>query len=570
MEFLEGWILTLTIFAPVVGAVLIALLPREAVRAVKAVATAAALVSLVLAALVVAMFFAAGPTGDYVLEQDVAWIGGAAMPGVDIRYHVGVDGISVFLLALGALLLPLAVVGSFGSVMERRKEFYVLLLLLGGACMGVFCAMDLLLFYIFFEFTLLPLYFLIGIWGSQERRRAATMFFIYTIAGSLLTFAGVLFLAVLGRQETGVLSFDIRQLAELGRSGAIGFAVQAALFWAMFAGFAIKVPLFPLHTWLPLAHTEAPTAGSVMLAGLLLKLGSYGFLRFCLPILPEASFAFAPFLGLLAVIAIVYGALAAWAQRDFKRLVAYTSVSHMGFVMLGMFALKPVGVAGSVLYMVNHGISTAALFFVVGMIYERVHTRSMDEVGGLAERMPVLTAFAVLFGLSAVALPGLNGFVSEFMVLLAAFTSEAPGPMRLGVGPIPLAYGVVAAFGIVLSAVYILYLLRRVFFGPVRLPERYEGAVRDVSGREIGVMAPLAVLVVLIGLWPGPMIDGIMPAATDVSQAVLMRQDDVPAGAMFVDDERAALTQVSDVGERSGASAEDLNSVKVFVDGRHR
>jgi len=522
MNWLEHWILTLTIFVPTAGAVLIALTEARHVRVIRALALTASLVSLVLAGLVVGGFLACGPSSGYLLEQSVLWIGPPVFPAVEIRYHLGVDGLSVFLLALTALLLPLAIAGSFRSISERQKEYFILLLILGSACMGVFCAVDLLLFYIFFEFTLVPLYFLIGIWGSDQRRAAANKFFIYTMAGSVLMFAGVLYLALKTAGQGGPIRFDIPTLASLAPAGLIDVDTQYWLFLALFAGFAIKVPLFPLHTWLPLAHTEAPTAGSVILAGVLLKLGTYGFLRLCLPILPQAALGLAPLMAALAVVAILWGALAAWAQNDFKRLVAYSSVSHMGFCMLGLFTIRPVGVAGSLLYMLNHGISTAALFFVVGMIYDRYHTRRMSEVSGLASAMPRLTAFAVLFALSSIALPGLNGFVSEFMVLVGAFTSARPTD-NLPAGPVPLSYAIAAAGGVVLSAIYMLYFLRRVFFGQTtRLAPTKSDLPADLTCREISLLAPLAVLVVLLGLWPGPVIRAIMPACTALTQKIGM------------------------------------------------
>jgi len=519
MNILENWILTLSIFTPAVGAVVIGFLKGQKARAIKTVAVIVSLVTMVLAGIVVGYFFKVSPTDQYILEQNVLWVGPPSMPNVEIRYHLGVDGLSVFLLAMTALLLFLSVVYSTVSVIDRIKEYYILLLILGASCMGVFCAVDVLLFYIFFEFVLIPLFFLIGIWGGEERQFAATKFFVYTIVGSLITLAGVLYLALQARSLGGPVSFDIPQLIRLAQTGEFSLAAQLWIYVAMFTGFAIKVPLFPLHTWLPLAHTEAPTTGSVFLAGVLLKLGTYGFLRFCLPLLPQASIYFSPLMATLAVIAILYGALAAWIQTDFKRLIAYSSVSHMGFVILGLFTVKTVGLVGALLLMVNHGISTGALFLVVGMIYDRYHTHKFGEIKGLAPSMPVLTFFAILFGLSSMGLPGLNGFVSEFMILVGAFTSVTdqggtpPGPLHM-------VFGVVAAGGIALSVIYILTFIRRVFFGVESLPPRSSRFTRDIDAREIGVLVPLAVLVVLIGLWPGPITRAMTPACRKVVETI--------------------------------------------------
>ncbi len=520
MNVLQNWILTLTIFTPAAGAIIIGFLSHRQTRTIRTVALIVSLVSLILTGIVVTRFCQAGPTDTYVLEQNVLWLGSPSLPGVEIRYHVGVDGISVFLLAMTALLLFLSVVYSTVPVTERIKEYYIFLLILGTSCMGVFCAVDVLLFYIFFEFVLVPLYFLIGIWGGENRQFAATKFFVYTIVGSLITFAGIIYLALQARNLGGRVSFDIPQLIRLAQTGTFSTATQLWIFAAMFVGFAIKVPLFPFHTWLPLAHTEAPTTGSVFLAGVLLKLGTYGFLRFCLPILPQATLYFAPLMAFLAVIAILYGALAAWAQADFKRLVAYSSVSHMGFCILGLFTAKPVGVTGALLLMVNHGISTGALFLVVGMIYDRYHTHKFGEIRGLARTMPVLTFFAVLFGLSSMGLPGLNGFVSEFMILVGAFTS-ATSSGGTPPGPLHMMFGVFAAGGIILSVIYILHFIRQVFFGPEHLPPSDPRYSRDLGPREIGVLAPLAVLVVLIGIWPEPITRAMMPACKAVVDTIM-------------------------------------------------
>jgi len=518
MELLRSSILTIVIFLPLLGAVVVCLLPAAAHGAIRRHALAASVVTLLLTLVAVALFLDEGvgaPVGGrFALELDLPWLTGVGLPiaELDVRYHVGVDGVSLWLLVLTALLSPLAIWASFSGIQDRIKEYYALMLALETGMLGVFCAMDLLLFYVFFEFTLVPLFFIIGIWGGPEKRRAANKFFIYTIAGSVLTFAGILYIAYLGwlNSDPRRFTFDLQALYSLAERGLLPQDVQWWLFLAFAAGFAIKVPLFPLHTWLPLAHTEAPTAGSVILAGVLLKLGTYGFLRFSLPMLPAAATHFAPLAAVIAIAGIIYGALAAWVQDDVKKLVAYSSVSHLGFCMLGMFSLKLAGLTGSLLYMVNHGLSTGALFLVVGMIYERYHTRRIDAIGGLGRRMPWLAFFLVVFTLSSVGLPGLNGFVGEFLVLLGTFNSRGH-PGHLGI-----AYAAVAATGIILSAVYMLWMCRRVLFGPLKepagTPDTSHGLAHDLTAREIGILAPIGVLCVLIGVWPRPLLDVMQPA----------------------------------------------------------
>ena len=512
---MDHWILTLIIFLPLVGAVGL-MLPRPGDDvAIRRGALAISLITLGLTVVAVGMYQRAWATGAigqsrYLMTAYLPWIGGGdGASTVDIAYRVGVDGISIWLLALTSLLSPLAIWSSFTAIRTRVREYYVFLLLLQVALAGVFCAMDLLLFYVFFEFTLVPLFFLIGIWGGSERRRAAVKFFVYTIAGSVLTFAGVVYLAYFAFTRTGTLSLSIERLTALGRDGLIPFNVQWWLFLAFAAGFAIKVPLFPFHTWLPLAHTEAPTAGSVILAGVLLKLGTYGFCRLSIPILPLASRELAPVVAVVAIIGIIYTALAAWVQKDVKKLVAYSSVSHLGFCMLGLFSLKVAGVSGGVLYMVNHGLSTGALFLVVGCMYERYHTRDIDKVGGLARRMPWLAFFLVFFTLSSIGLPGLNGFVGEFLVLLGVATS---GGTLDGFAPGPLGYGYVipAALGIIFGAVYMLWMCQRLLFGPLKeppdTPDTSRGLTRDLTPREIGILAPIALCCVIIGVYPRPLL----------------------------------------------------------------
>jgi NADH-quinone oxidoreductase subunit M len=386
--------------------------------------------------------------------------------------------------------------------------------------LGVFAARDLILFYIFFEFTLIPLFFLIGIWGSEDRRYAAIKFFLFTLAGSMLTFLGLLAIVIWDSYQSpdGTLTFSIPTLVEHLRAHPLDPTVQLWIFLALFAGFAIKVPLFPLHTWLPLAHTQAPTAGSVLLAGILLKIGTYGFLRFSMPLLPDATAACLPWLMWLSVIGIVYGALLALAQSNIKKLIAYSSVSHLGFCMLGLFALNKPGLYGGVLQSINHGLSTGGLFAIVGMIYDRYHTREIADLGGLAKRLPLLATFMMLFTLSSIGLPGMNGFAGEFLVLAGMFQrgyAEAPPIYSVQW----LAIAVLAVSGVVLGAWYMLWLVERVFFRKLREPAHHshEAPIRDMSLREGLALAPLLVFVFWIGLAPQHF---LAPMSQDLDQVL--------------------------------------------------
>jgi len=527
----QSWLLTAITFAPLVGAALLMLPPWGDAASIRRTAMLASLVTLALAGVGVYKFYEVAPRTSsqepaYVLRMDREWLlggfgneGSNASPtplGDDgkpikagIGYRLGVDGISIWLLALTALLMPLSIWSSFSAIQDRPREYYALLLLLETGLLGVFCALDLLLFYVFFEFTLVPLFFLIGIWGGPQRRPAANKFFIYTLSGSVLTLAGVIYLAYYSYVTLGYVTLSIEELIRLGQQGFLSPRLQWWLFLAFAAGFAIKVPLFPFHTWLPLAHTEAPTAGSVILAGVLLKLGTYGFCRLSIPMLPAASWELAPVVAVVAIIGILYAALAAWVQRDVKKLVAYSSVSHLGFCMLGLFSLKLAGVNGAVLYMINHGLSTGALFLVVGCLYERYHTRDIHEIGGLARPMPVLAFFLVFFTLSSIGLPGLNGFVGEFLVLVGTALSPTTRDLRAA-GPLGYGYVIPAALGIILSAVYMLWMCQRVLFGPLRepphTPDTSRGLSRDLTRREIGILAPLAVCCLAIGVYPAPLL----------------------------------------------------------------
>lgn len=415
-----------------------------------------------------------------------------------LEFYLGADGISALMLALTALLTFSAVLISWEAIQDRAKEFYICLLALEAGMLGAFVAFDLILFYVFFEFTLIPLFFMVGIWGGAQRQFAAYRFFIYTLAGSVVTLVGLVALVLKVMSQTPLATpFSIPDIAEALRTQPLPDSWQIALLLALSAGFVIKVPLFPFHTWLPLAHTEAPTAGSVLLAGILLKLGTYGFLRICLPLLPAAVSGFGvPVFATMATIGIVYGALGALAQSDIKKLVAYSSVSHLGFCMLGMFALNSEGITGSVLQMINHGLSTGALFLLVGMVYDRYHTRELSELGGLATRLPLLSVCMVFICMSSIGLPGLNGFVGEMLALIGMFKAN-------------VIYSAIGATGVILGAWYLLDMLRRAFFGPLKEPAAAHGPIGDINARELISVAPLMALCLWIGLFPRTVLEVI-------------------------------------------------------------
>jgi NADH-quinone oxidoreductase subunit M len=442
-----------------------------------------------------------------------------------IEFYVGLDGLNVWLIALTAVLMVSSVLVSWKAIRERVNEYYAWLLALHTGLLGVFLSFDIILFYVFFELTLVPLFFLIGIWGGPERRHAARKFFIYTLTGSVITLLGVLAVVLVcyHTQPTHPLSFSIPELVRTVNDSIGGPAVRDPAFWqafqvwvflALMAGFAIKVPLVPLHTWLPLAHVEAPTAGSVLLAGVLLKIGAYGFLRLCLPLAPDASINLGlPLIGTLAVIGIIYGALCALAQDDIKKLVAYSSVSHLGFCMLGMFALNAAGLTGSLLQMVNHGLSTGALFLLVGMLYERYHTRKMADYSGMGARVGLLAAVFVFISLSSVGLPGLNGFVSEALCFFGMFAVNR-------------ALAIAGTAGIVLGAWYLLTLVMRVFYGPLEEPHvERPGAVHDLSGREWLTLVPIMALCLLLGVYPQPLIKTSRPDIEVIANIVKQRRE---------------------------------------------
>jgi NADH-quinone oxidoreductase subunit M len=480
MEFLLQP-LNLVTFFPLVGVLVILFLKPEQKNAARWVALITSLITFGISIVVLAMF--EPDKADLQMVINIPWI---QVAGWDITYSLGVDGLSILLVLLTTLLTPISILSTWTAVEEGVKQFMLFFLLLEVGMVGVFLAQDLFLFYIFWEFTLVPMYFLIGIWGGPRRIYAAIKFFLYTMAGSILMLLAILWLGIKGG------TFSVPGLIA-GGSAIIPLNIQFWLFLAFAAAFAIKVPMWPLHSWLPDAHVEAPTAGSVILAGVLLKMGTYGFLRFNIPMFPTASLQLAPWIAALAVIGIIYGAIVSYPQKDVKKLVAYSSVSHLGFVMLGLFALNAQGIEGGILQMVNHGISTGALFIIVGMIYERRHTRQMNAFGGLWKIMPIYGALTLIVTLSSMGLPGLNGFVGEFTILLGAFGSEALGSYW---------FAALAAIGVILAAIYMLYFFQKLFLGPVDKDENRK--LLDLNAREIIVLVPLIILIFWIGLYPSP------------------------------------------------------------------
>lgn len=547
MDFLSpNFLLLLSLVIPMTGAGLIWLLCARDDSTAPGLALMFSLVTLAAAAGVVFQFPTSG-SEEIIKQQSYGlfeknWL---SFGDLSINFSIGLDGLGLWLYGLSALLVVTSVLVSWESVKKNRAGFYALLMLLECGMLGVFIARDLILFYVFFEFTLIPLFFLIGVWGSDRRRYAAIKFFLFTLAGSVLTFLGLLTIALWYEtfsipQLTAIVMGEEPTLA----AGFMDSRVQAVIFVALFAGFAIKVPLFPCHTWLPLAHVEAPTAGSILLAGVLLKIGTYGFLRFSIPLLPDATAYLMPYLLWLSVAGIVYGALVALAQSDIKRLIAYSSVSHMGFCMLGIFALTRLGVQGGALQAINHGISTGGLFAVVGMIYRRYHTREIRELGGLARRIPVLAFFMVFFTLSSIGLPGLNGFAGEFLLLCGVFqrafellSDSATAEYAQQYGMQFMAIAVLAVSGVVLGAWYMLWLVQRVFFGPLKEPQHDEGEeIKDISWYELGALVPLAVFAVWIGLAPQFFLERMSPTLerlTEVPNAswdIRLAETDVDQG----------------------------------------
>lgn len=486
--------LVLMTFFPLVGVLVLVFLAPQQKNAMRWTALGTSLVTFAISLWVLFLF---DPNKADNLLVQLPWF---RLAGVPIQILMGVDGLSILMVLLTTFLTPIAILSTWKAVEEQVKGFMIFFLLLEVGMLGVFLALDLVLFYIFWEFTLIPMYFLIGVWGGKNRIYAAVKFFLFTMAGSVLMLLAILYLGL----QAGSFSQP-----ELVANRSLFAGAQLVLFLAFAIAFAIKVPVFPLHTWLPDAHVEAPTAGSVILAGVLLKMGAYGFLRFNLPLFPQASIQAAPVMAVLAIIGILYGGAVAFAQKDIKKLVAYSSVAHLGFVTLGIFALNPEGLSGGILQMVNHGISTGALFLLVGMIYERRHTREMSEYGGLWKAMPIFGGISLVVVLSSVGLPGLNGFVGEFTILLGAFGSKVFGnPWFAGI----------ATLGVILAAAYLLKMFEKTFLGPITKEENK--SLKDLNLREIITMVPLLALIFWLGIYPQPFFNLINPAVERLVQLV--------------------------------------------------
>jgi NADH-quinone oxidoreductase subunit M len=519
-------LITVVLFLPLVGLTILLFLDgKKQVEQIKWTTLGTSLVTFAVSLLLWAGFDPNNPSLQMVQQWE--WL-----PQYNISYYVGIDGLSLLLVILTTFIMPLAIFSSFRShVFEERgreKLYYIFMLLLEWAMIGVFVAQDLVVFYIFWEVTLVPMYFLIGIWGAEKRVYAAIKFFLYTMAGSILMLLAMLYVGI----QAG--TFALPEITAGVADGSISFlfdglfSPQSFLFLGFFIAFAIKVPIFPLHSWLPDAHVQAPTAGSVILAGVLLKMGTYGLVRFCLPLFPDASVAWAPVVGVLAVIGIIYGAWVSYAQTDMKKLVAYSSVSHLGFVVLGVFALNAAGISGGILQMVNHGLSTGGLFLLVGMLYERRHTKELAAYGGIWKVMPVFGGISLLVTLSSMGLPGLNGFIGEFTILLGTFGSEVLG----------FFFALFATLGVILAAVYMLYMFQKVYMGEVTNEENKN--LEPMHWQEVAVMIPILVAIIWIGLQPAPFF-----RTMDSSVGALVTHVEDAADVVLAEPVTAAITDTA-------------------------
>jgi NADH-quinone oxidoreductase subunit M len=511
-------LLSVVTFLPAIGALVLLAVPRRAEGVLRLGALA---VSLAVFVVSLPLYFGFdGESADYQFETVVRWI-----PGLGASYHIGIDGISLLLVLLTTFLTPITLLSTWSAISDRTKEFVVTMLVLETGMLGVFVSLDLFLFYVFWEAMLIPMYLIIGVWGGARRIYAAIKFVLYTMVGSVLMLLAILALYYHHGAATGTFTFD---LPTVTRWVAPPGTAQTLMFFAFALAFAIKVPMFPFHTWLPDAHVEAPTAGSVILAGVLLKMGTYGFLRFCLPLFPDASLASARLVFVLALIGIVYGAWVSTVQPDLKKLVAYSSVSHLGFVMLGLFTLTAQGLVGGIIQMINHGLSTGALFLMVGMIYERRHTRLIEDFGGLWRVIPAFSALFMLVMLSSVGLPGLNGFVGEFLILLGAFQ-------------VSKVLAAVATLGIIFAAVYLLWMYQRVIFGEVTHEENRH--LQDLTVREWVILVPVLVFIVWIGVYPTT-----FTGKTKASVEALIAEVQSKASVAVIEDDRTTAASAAPTG----------------------
>ncbi len=477
-------LITYLLLIPLIGSLFLLSVPKGNESSIRILGLIFSLAAFVLSLFI---YFRFDPTnGGFQFTQKLIWV-----EKLNVSYFVGVDGLSLILVLLTTFLTPLTLLSSWKGIQKNVKEFTFFMLMLEVGMLGVFVSIDLFLFYIFWEAMLIPMYFIIGIWGGPKRIYASVKFFIYTMFGSLLMLVAIIWLAVYASGPLGVFSTNLLDLYRVGPT--IAKQIQYLMFAAFAFSFAIKVPLFPLHTWLPDAHVEAPTAGSVILAGVLLKMGTYGLLRFCLPLFPQAAIAFAPYISVLAIIGIIYGALVAMVQKDMKKLVAYSSVSHLGFVVLGIFAMTQQSMQGAIIQMVNHGLSTGALFLLVGVVYERTHSREISDYGGIAKVVPLFSIAFMIASLSSIGLPGLNGFIGEFLILIGSFKSGVLNSWW---------FTAFAASGVIFAAVYMLWMYQRVVFGEYHHSEKL-GHLTDLNTREIVVLIPIFVFIIWIGVYPG-------------------------------------------------------------------
>ena len=494
-------LITYLLFVPLLGGILLLFIGNKKENLIRYFGLGVSIITFLISLVIYFNFDLNNPSFQFIHKFD--WI-----QNLHISYVVGVDGLSLLLVLLTTFLTPLTLISSWSSIQKKVKEFTFFMLMLEIGMLGVFVSLDLFLFYIFWEAMLIPMYFIIGIWGGDNRIYASVKFFLYTFFGSLLMLVAIIWLAVYASTPLGHFSTNLIELYKVGPQ--VPQNIQNWMFLAFTFSFAIKVPIFPLHTWLPDAHVQAPTAGSVILAGVLLKMGTYGLLRFCLPLFPQASIKFAPVISILAIIGIIYGALVAMVQKDMKKLVAYSSVAHLGFVVLGIFALTQESVQGAVIQMLNHGLSTGALFLLVGIIYERTHTREISEYGGIAKIVPIYVTFLMIASLSSIGLPGLNGFVGEFLILLGSFKSTVLDSWW---------YTVFAATGVIFAAVYLLWMYQRVVFGEVKNPKLNE--LTDMNKRELLVLIPIFIFIVWIGIYPSTFLNVSKQSSNKIIEQVI-------------------------------------------------